>query len=122
MSLLDFNKPKKIRKTRDHNGMYQSDSGIAGTYVQNMSEDDKRVWKGKHITGGDERVEIRKTIDGVSIVLIVYKKTDTNNPHYYKRHNNIKLSMNGSLQMSWKHNNELQQAIDEAVEILNIKK
>ena len=47
--LLCFDKPKKVRSTEEHNKTYMSDSGIAGTYVPNMSEEDKNKWKAKHI-------------------------------------------------------------------------
>lgn len=50
--LLDFNKPKKVRSTASHNEMFSSDSGVAGTYVANMSEEDKNRWKGKYVNGG----------------------------------------------------------------------
>lgn len=72
--LLCFDKPKKIRNTKEHNEMYSSDSGVAGTYVPNMSEEDKNKWKAKHIKGEDERIEIRKTINGVQLLIVVYKR------------------------------------------------
>jgi hypothetical protein len=64
MSILSFEKPKKARSTTEHNDTYQSDTNIAGTYVPNMSEEDRLKWKAKHIAGSDPRVEIRKTVVG----------------------------------------------------------
>jgi hypothetical protein len=61
MGILNFEKPKKVRTTEEHNTRYSSDSGVEGTYVPNMSEEDMKAWKGKHIKGDNERVEIRKT-------------------------------------------------------------
>ena len=60
MGLLSFDKPKKVRSAEEHNKMFSSDSGIAGTYVPNMSKEDQLKWKAKHIKGDDERIEIRK--------------------------------------------------------------
>jgi len=64
MPILCFDKPKKLRSTEEHNETYQSDTNIAGTYVPNMSEEDKLKWKAKLIKGDDPRVEIRKTVSG----------------------------------------------------------
>jgi hypothetical protein len=64
MGLLCWDKPKKKRPTKAHNEKFQSDSGVDGTYVPNMSEDDKLKWKAKKIGGKDPRIEIRKTTEG----------------------------------------------------------
>lgn len=64
MAVLDFDKPKKLRPFNEHADYYSSDTNIAGTYVPNMSEDDRLKWKAKHIQGADPRVEIRKTVVG----------------------------------------------------------
>jgi hypothetical protein len=69
-----FRHTKKIRSTAEHNSKYGSDSGIPGTYVPNMSEEDKNKWKAKHIKGDDERIEIRKSFNGVQILIVVFKK------------------------------------------------
>lgn len=125
MSLLNFEKPKKIRSTEEHNDMFSSDSGIPGTYVPNMSDDDMYKWKAKHIKGEDERVEIRKTIHGVQVLIIVYKeikqvKYEYNNiTEWHKRHENVCISMNGKLQMSWEVYDEFVRAIAEAKECFN---
>lgn len=64
MSILSFDKPKKLIPTEEHNAYYKSDTDIAGTYVPNMSEADKKRWKGKRVGGKDPRVEIRKVLSG----------------------------------------------------------
>lgn len=125
-NILDFEKPKKVRSTEKHNQMFMSDSGIDGTYVPNMSEEDKNKWKAKHITGNDERIEIRKAIDGVQLLIVVYKKAkpvkwnkgNCNRDEYNKRHQSIKMSMNGKLDMSWDDWWDMQEAVKEALEIL----
>lgn len=62
--VLDFEKPKRARSTEKHNSTYSSDTGVAGTYVPNMSEKDMRKWKAKKVGGDDPRVEVRKTVSG----------------------------------------------------------
>jgi hypothetical protein len=141
MSILSFDKPKKIRSTEKHNKKFSSDSGIAGTYVPNMSEDDKLKWKAKYIIGDDERIEIRKTINGVQLLIVVYKKEyhppkpefpeydggskdfyweqaniiyRTDNERYAKRHENVRISMNGKLDIGWNDLDDMNKAINEA--------
>lgn len=123
MSLIDFNKPKKIRSTEEHNQMYMSDSGVAGTYVPNMSVNDMKKWKGIHVKGADENIQLRKTFHGVQLLIIVYKNvrfTDwsVNRDEWCNRHNNVRISMNGKLDMTFEEYDELTKVIAEAKEIL----
>ena len=63
MTHISWEKPKKAVPHAEHAEKHQSDSGIPGTYVPNMSQEDRFKWKGRHIkTGKDQRVEIRKTL------------------------------------------------------------
>jgi len=138
-NILSFDKPKKVKSTEKHNKTYQSDSGIAGTYVPNMSDDDMNKWKAKHIKGDDERIEIRKTIEGVQILIVVFKnayqpkrpkypsnydnkevtlKYKEEQTEWFKRHNNVRISMNGKLDMTWDNFFDMEQAVREAFEIL----
>jgi hypothetical protein len=114
--VLDFNKPKKLRSADEHNGMYQSDSGVAGTFVPNMSSTDRAKWKAKQIDGKDPRIEIRKTVVGrdpalkypdvsTQVLLIVRKK-------------GIVMSANGRIAFDEKTWLELQRAVGEAQTIL----
>lgn len=116
MTILDFTKPKKLRSTEEHNEMYQSDSGVAGTYVPNMSKEDEQKWRGKQIGGQDPRIEIRKTIhhhDPVknwatnSQILIVVRPDGT-----------VKMSANGAMFFDFKTWTELHAAVQEAREKL----
>ena len=137
--VLTFEVPKKLRSTEKHNEMHTSDSGIAGTYVPNMSKEDMELWKAKHIKGEDERIEIRKTIEGVQLLVVVYKKVyqpkypkypnDINKTgaygkykeqmnEWHKRHQSVRISMNGKLDMTWDNWWDLTEAIHEAGEIL----
>jgi hypothetical protein len=143
--LLDFEKPKKVKSSEDHNKIYMSDSGVAGTYVPNMSDEDKNKWKAKHIKGDDERIEIRKSLNGVQILIVIYKNPfQPNKPvfpeydgggkdfyweqanifyradckRYAKRHQNVQMSMNGKIDMTWDNWWDLTEAVKEALEIL----
>ena len=136
MELLDFTKPKRIRSTNEHNKKYQSDSGVAGTYVPNMSEENDKRWKAKHITGKYERIEIRKNMGGANVVIVVNKKSPVPVPTYrldgkydheaYKENrkeykmlrNNIKISANGRIWLSFEQMSEIQCVINEATIIL----
>lgn len=128
--ILSFDKPKKLNPTEKHNLMYSSDSGIEGTYVPNMSQEDMNRWKAKHIKGADERIEIRKSMCGTQLLIIVYKtekyiswekacKTGKQD-EYYHNNRQIHISMNGKLQMSGKDYVEMSMAIEEAKLILGV--
>lgn len=125
--ILSFDKPKKVRSTEKHNEMYSSDSGIPGTFVPNMSEADMDKWKAKYIKGKNERIEIRKTIEGTQLLIIVYKKANPvkwnyNNQEAWKnRHQNVKISMNGKLDMTLKNYGDFLAAILEAFDVLGVK-
>lgn len=143
--ILNFEQPKRLRSTEKHNEMYSSDSGIAGTYVPNMSEEDKNKWKAKRIGGEDERIEIRKTINGVQLLIVVHKHpyhpkqpkypTDVRDAEmrtkfseagayaktraeWHKRHEDIQISMNGKLDMTYDQYVEMDTAIKEALMLL----
>ena len=127
--ILSFDKPKKNRSTEEHNEMFVSDSGIAGTYVPNMSDEDTKKFKAKHIKGDDERVEIRVCIGGVNCNIFVFKKifdppypsyTKSNNDFnvWRRRHNHIKFSVNGKMDITFEEWNKINQAIEEAKELL----
>jgi len=142
MGLINFSKPKKIRSTEEHNRMHTSDSGVNGTYVPNMSDEDKQQWKGKYITGENERIEIRKTLHGIQLVIMVRKNPPLPYPEYQSDYrtwspekdkrvedlrdkwreakNNIKISMNGSLWMSFTDWDEIEAVIAEARELLTL--
>lgn len=148
MSLLSFEKPQKIRSTEEHNKMYSSDCGIAGAYTPNMSVEDMNKWKAKYIKDDNERIEIRKTFSsthssGAQLLVIIYKEpykngqeleypnydsyinrndywdaVDEYNKFYDNWHNDIHISMNGKLQISFNEYKEFQEAINEAIAFL----
>ncbi len=107
MGILNFDIPKKIRSADEHNIMYCADGAVPGTYVPNMSKEDMYRWKAKHIRGANERVEIRKTIIGTQMVVIVSR-------------DEIKISSNSAIHFSPDDWNEFLTAVQEAKDILNI--
>lgn len=126
MSLINWNKPKKARSTEEHNKANSSDCGIAGTYASNMSQEDEESWKGKIVNKKTDHphVELRKTFSDVQLLIIVA----TDNGYNYKyekvepddRWNNstkgvnVRMSMNGALQMTFSEMMEINIAIEEA--------
>jgi len=108
VGLISWDKPKKIMSTEAHNNYYSSDSGIAGTYISNMSKEDRLKWKGKKIIKSDNpRIEIRKEIGGANVLIIISKS----NP-------NCTISTNGKITMSLKEMDELYDVVNEANELL----
>lgn len=115
--ILNFDKPKKIRSTAEHNEMYVADCAPPGAYVPNMSQEDMCRWKAKHIKGDNERVEIRKTIEGIDnyaqMLVVVYKNHQGKGPE-------IVMSSNGKMGFSLEIWRELETAIQEAKDILEV--
>ena len=85
MSLIKWDKPKKLRTTKKHNEMYSADCEVDGTYVPNMSRLDTEMWKGtlKTHKDGSGQVELRKTFGSTQLLIVV--ADDGYNYKYYKR-------------------------------------
>lgn len=119
MGILSFEKPAKVRSFKDHAERYSSDSGIAGTYVPNLSKADMKKWKAKHIRGKDERIEIRKSINGAQMLIVVYKSRQEGDWHAgIHSHENVQISANGKIQLAFADWQEMAQAIEEAKALL----
>jgi len=95
-----------------------------------MSEDDTKKWKGKHIKGEDERIEIRKTIGGTQLLIVVFKAVRFaewvsgkawKDQEWYKNHNSVRISMNSKVDMTFDDYNEMTKVIEEAKTLLNIE-
>ena len=92
MSILNWDKPKKVKTTQEWKDDYGFDGGPDGGYQSNMSDDDKLSWKAK-LTGtklGYPQVEIRKTVMTTQITIIVnlgggynYKQYRAEDPKYF---------------------------------------
>jgi hypothetical protein len=107
--ILSFEKPPKSRSTEKHNENFQSDTGIPGTYVPNMSEAWRRTFKAKHIKGDDPRIEIRKGLDNGVQVLIIVREGGKEG---------LEMSANGKMKWKAEEWGALTTAIYEAVEHL----
>lgn len=116
MGIISWEKPKKVNTTEEHNQKYSSDSGIAGTYASNMSNEDKKKWKGKMVINCPmPRVELRKTFmeyrGCYAQVLIIVSYKDPN----------ILISTNGKIVMPYSGWNEFNLVIQEAMNELSIQ-
>jgi hypothetical protein len=123
MGLITWDKPKKARSTGEHNDMFSSDSGVDGTYVPNMSREDKAKWKGKvaHTTTSPQ-VEIRKD------TFVVVVGLDGYNYKYYRRvperHSastkglNIHIASAGPIQLTFEQWEDFKTVVEEAKEKL----
>lgn len=94
MTVLMWDKPKKVKSTADWAESAGFEDGPTGGYVPNMSDEDMGRWKAK-LTGvklGFPQVEIRKTA-GAQMTIIVslgdgynyksYKARSDRRPHPY---------------------------------------
>ena len=104
---LNFEKPKKLRSTEEHNDMHTADCMVAGVYVPNMSDEDNRRWKCKHISGKSQRIEIRRFVGGANIVIKIFKS------------GTMKLSANSTINMNSKELSEFLEIIQEAKDYLS---
>jgi hypothetical protein len=120
--------PKKVRTPQQQQEHYSFEDGPVGGYDPNMSDADKERWKAK-ITGvkrGIPQVEIRKTMGGTMLTLIVcleggytYKNYVPKTTPGYRWDDgterfNIHLAANGPLQMTFQDMQELHDAVEEA--------
>lgn len=86
MSVLRWDKPKKVMTAQQWGEHYGFDGGPIGGYSPNMSEADQLSWKAK-ITGkklGFPQVEIRKTTERGSQVVIIVNLGEGYNYKYYR--------------------------------------
>ena len=116
MELLDFSKPEKVRSTEEHNEGTASDCGVPGTYVPNMSREDREKWKGKIIGKSGKRplqIEIRKNSSVTVVGLKGYKYKFYDTDKF-----NIHVASSGPIQMTFKDWEEWRQCVEEAKKIL----
>lgn len=112
--ILNFETPPKSLPGEEHNERYQSDTGVPGTYVPNMSESWRRTFKAKHIKGKDPRIEIRKGLDnGVQVLIVVRDGCKAMG---------LEMSANGKMKWKAAEWGALTTAIYEAVEHLRRNK
>jgi len=119
MGTIMWDKPKKIMTEKIRRERFQSDSGIPGTYVPNMTNDDIKRWKGKIVgkTTDSPQVEIRKD----SFVIIV----SLGGGYKYKYYNrdgtkgiNLHIGASGPIQLNFKEWDEMKKIVNEARQVL----
>jgi hypothetical protein len=81
MSILYWQTPAKAMP-REEWEQISADGAPPGVYVPNMSKADRERWKAKRIGGTDRRVEVRKTLGGTQMLMVV------------RPDGSVKLSMN----------------------------
>ena len=102
--VLKWDKPKKVMTDAEWQSV-SADGAPPGVYVPNMSEQDRLAWKAKAIGGKDPRIEIRKSVRGAQVLIVV-------------RDESVRMSMNGTSQFSRDEWAELNLAVAEATEYL----
>lgn len=112
--MIKWDKPEKVISTEEWKAI-SADSAPPGVYTPNMSKEDEETWRGKvvGIKVPPLRVELRKTLGGAQVVLVVSRVglPDFNGitPE------NIRLSMNGPLYLTFAEFEELKLVVDEAL-------
>lgn len=123
-SILSFEKPEKILSTEKWKESHGFDGGPVGGYVPNMSRADREKWKAKWVyVKTNPEIEIRKTIRGVQILIIVgtkgIKDRKASMPRIKKT--NVQMSQNGTSDFTFEEFAELNQAVQEAKALLEAK-
>ena len=132
MSLLDFSKPQKVNIEAGFDG------GPDGGHVPQMSSSDAQRWKAKRFNKGkeDDRIELRKSFGAVQVMIIValdgwnlskkYEKREAhvqgNGWHTDTRGLNVRMSMNGSLLLTFEQFAEFDTIVNEARTLLESDK
>jgi hypothetical protein len=106
VSLLYWQTPKRAMP-REEWEQISADGAPPGVYVPNMSQADRERWKAKRIGGADRRVEVRKTLAGTQMLMVV------------RPDGSMRLSMNQGAQFTGRDFRDLITAYDEAVGDLN---
>ena len=134
MKILSFDKPAKVLPSDKHHDLYVADGCPPGAYVPNMSDDDCRKYKAKIVGGEVPRLEVRVTLGSQILIKVknrilerieLKKAEHLFNRYCMRRDNaiyehgakNIKISMNGPVNMTYAEWDEFKSAIDEAIEV-----
>ena len=119
--LIMWDKPKKLVPSSDHNERYSSDTGIPGTYVSNMSNEDKKRWKGKIVNKKFSfcHIEIRRHFKNCNLLMLVCLKGYNRGSDKNREFEGVKISVNGSMHLSPQDLIEFNEVIREAKNILN---
>lgn len=118
--ILSWDKPEKIMPVESWRNI-SADGAPPGVYTPNMSIEDAKKWKAKYIGGEYPRVEIRKSTDNGTQILIVVAKNEFPNQSARLHGKNIRVSQNGVAFFSFEEMEFFQKAIMEAKAVLEIK-
>lgn len=125
MNILSWDKPKRAVSVEEWKNI-SADSAPPGVYVPNMSDEDANRWKAKLVGAktAAPRVEIRKTLRGTQLLIIValdgwdykheYVTSQKSRWDVNTKGLNIRMSMNGPLLMTFAEHKEMSDAILEA--------
>ena len=128
MSVLNWKKPNKVMSVESWKEISAEDAP-AGVYTPNMSWDDKLKWKAKYIGGLSPRVEIRKTTDnGTQVLIVVSLGSFPRKSHYGEKEDsniergsigkNVRISQNGPAMYTFDDISNMYIAIEEARRVL----
>ena len=133
--LISFDKPAKVEIDAGFDG------GPVGGYVPQMSEQDSVRWRAKLVNGGKDgaRVELKKKFTGINngqgstqvSMIVALDGWDYAAKHEARTANvkgewfhtdtrglNVRMSMNGPLLMTFEQFAEINQAVQEAADVL----
>ena len=123
MKYLDFERPKKVMSTEEWLNI-SADSAPPGVYSPNMSAEDLQKYKAKCIGGEVPRIEIRVSHSCEVLVKVKNQHIDCKGAGWGSKiaklahehgAKNIKMSMNGAMELTYEEWEVFKAAIDEAV-------
>lgn len=127
--ILKWDKPEQVMAT-DEWASITADSCPPGVYTPNMSREDMLAWKAKYVgkRGGIKQIEIRKSTQGGTQILIIVSlngfRLKSLNRAWNKNRDrefpgkNVRISMNGPTALTFEEMEEMSIAIQEAKLIL----
>lgn len=122
--ILRFEKPAQARPTEEQQEMYQSDSGVPGTFVRNIPPGAETQWFATLVSGTTDHPSIQIRFKTSVIVVatskggFVYKNYKPGDRSYNTIGIVLHIASAGPLQMTEKQLKEFFQAIEEARSIL----
>ena len=107
--MLKWNEPRKLKDVDGYTPYTRGGTWAKNWEIARKYHNKWKAWRIKRRKGMD-RVEVRKSIEGVAILIKAFPSGA------------IELSMNGTLKLKPKAQNELFAAIKEALEVVTVKR
>lgn len=122
--VLSFAKPERAVPVPEWKSN-QADGAPPGTYVPNMSKEDKLKWKATlvGVKSGDHQIEIRSCKPWSNVLMVVngtMPHSDHGNMRFSNRPHEVKISTNGPMHLSPEVWAEMSRAVEEAHGILRL--